>query len=133
MSVMQLVREKYKTAIGRPDKTDIRPFGSNGSPSYEELKNQFPDLEPQEVPVVIEMLRIQGLRERGVVPDHYTSVTDCRHCGPVPIWDGCPPQVLGCPWCLNRVSGSPMPQLHLSAGRSAESTKRQDDESGNTI
>ncbi len=120
MSVMQLVREKYKTAIGRADKTDKRPFGSNGSPIHEELKNQFPDVEPHEFPAVTEMLRIQGLREKGIAPDHYTSVTECRHCGPVPIWDGCPPQVLGCPWCLNRVSGSSMPHLVSSASRIAE-------------
>ena len=120
MSVMQLVREKYKSAINPSDKTDRSPSGSNGSSSYEELKNRFPDLERHEVPVVIEMLRIQGLREKGIVPDHYSSVTECQHCGPVPIWGGCPPQVLGCPWCLNRVSGSPMPKLDSSEGRTAE-------------
>ena len=109
MSVMKLVREKYKTAISRTDKSDKRPFGSNGSPSYEELRNQFHDLEPHEVPVLLEMLRIQDMRSRGIAPDHYTATTNCRHCGPVPIWDGCPTEVLGCPWCFNRLEGLPIP------------------------
>lgn len=111
MSVMQLVREKYKTAISRTDKTDTSTFVSNGSPSYEELIKQFPDLEEQEVPVVIEMLHIQHMRSRGIVPHHYTAKTQCKHCGPVPIWDGCPPQVTGCPWCFNRIGGLPIPSV----------------------
>ena len=120
MSVMQLVREKYKSAISRPDKTDSSSFGSSGSPSYEELKEQFPSLERREVSVVMEMLSIQRLREQGIVPNHYSSVTECQHCGSVPIWEGCPAQVLGCPWCLNRVSGSPMPHLDSREGHIGE-------------
>lgn len=110
MSVMQLVREKYRMAIGQPDKADKRSFVSNDSPLHEQLKRQFPDIEPHEVPAVIEMLRIKGLREKGIVPDHYTSATECRHCGLVPIWSGCPPHVLGCPWCFNRMAGRPIPK-----------------------
>ena len=125
MSLMQLVREKYKSAIKPPDKTDGSPFVSIGSPSYEQLKIQFPDLARHEVPTVIEMLRIQEQRVSGVIPDHYTSVTECQHCGPVPIRPGCPSRVLGCPWCLNRVSGSPMPALDRPTDRPAERDKRQ--------
>lgn len=43
---------------------------------------------------------VSDTRERGIVPPHYTAVTDCHHCGPVPIFEGCAPQVLGCPWCF---------------------------------
>jgi len=117
MSVMQLVRQKYKTAIGRTDKADKRSFDSNGSPTFEELQKQFPDMEVHEVPVVIEMLRIQDIRSKGIAPDHYTATTTCKHCGPVPIWEGCPPEVLGCPWCLNRIDGSPMPNFGPTEGR----------------
>ena len=42
--------------------------------------------------------RIIQMRERGEVPNHYTAVTRCSRCGPVPIWQGCPPKVLSCPW-----------------------------------
>ena len=109
MSVMQLVREKYKTAISRTDKADKSTSDSNGSPTYKVLRKQFPDLEEHEVPVVIEMLRIQNMRSRGIVPDHYTATTTCKHCGPVPIWNGCPAAVQSCPWCFNRIKGLPMP------------------------
>ena len=36
----------------------------------------------------------------GIVPEHYTNTTKCKHCGTVPIFEGCPPQVIGCPWCF---------------------------------
>ena len=57
-----------------------------------------------------ELLMIGEMRERGIVPDHYTSRTECKKCGTVPIWLGYPPQVNGCPWCLNRLQGLPMPK-----------------------
>jgi len=58
-------------------------------------------------------LLVTRMRERGEVPSHYTAVTECRFCGIVPIFEGCPHKVGGCPWCFNRVSGRPMP---LSVG-----------------
>ena len=111
MSVLRLVREKYKSAISPTDKADKRASGSNGGPCYEELKVEFPDLEPHEVPVVLEMLQVQEMRQQGVVPSHYNDVTSCARCGPVPIWEGCPTKVLGCPWCFNRHKGLPMPRI----------------------
>ena len=54
---------------------------------------------------------IRRMRERGEVPAHYTAVTHCRGCGPVPIFEGCPDQVEGCPWCFNRVAGLPVPKV----------------------
>ena len=113
MSVMETVRRKYKMAIGRTDKTDKSTSDSNGSPSYEDLKSQFPDCQSHDFPVVIEMLRIQEMRSRGIVPDHYSATTKCRRCGPVPIFEGCPPEVGGCPWCFNRLKGLPIPRAPL--------------------
>ena len=115
MSVMELVREKYKMAISRTDKADKSASVSNGSPVYELLRNQFPDLEEHEVPVAIEMVLVQNMRLRGIVPDHYTATTECKHCGPVPIWEGCPPDVRGCPWCFNRLKGLPTPMRREAA------------------
>jgi hypothetical protein len=40
--------------------------------------------------------------QNGVIPVHYTAITDCRRCGPVPIFPGCPPTIQGCPWCFSR-------------------------------
>ncbi len=58
-----------------------------------------------------EMVMISEIRQQGVVPDHYISETECKHCGPVPIFEGCPPQVMNCPWCLNRIKGLPIPNM----------------------
>ncbi len=113
MSVLELVREKYEMAIGRTDKTDKSPFGSNGSPSFKELRSRFPDLEPHEVSCVIEMLGIQNMREEGITPDHYTAITACIHCGPVPIFEGLPDTVQACPWCFNRIEGLPIPKVSI--------------------
>lgn len=50
--------------------------------------------------------------ERGEVPEHYTTSTNCRRCGFVPIFEGCPPEVQGCPWCFNRIRGFPIPRVN---------------------
>jgi hypothetical protein len=42
------------------------------------------------------------LIQNGVIPEHYTAITDCRRCGTVPIFPGCPSRVEGCPWCFSR-------------------------------
>ena len=65
--------------------------------------------DPKKLKAYFELLMISEMREKGQIPDHYTSTTTCKHCGPVPIWDGCPPEVLGCPWCFNRHKGLPIP------------------------
>ena len=65
--------------------------------------------DPAQLNAFAELLMIVEMREKGVVPDHYTADTDCKKCGTVPIWSGCPPQVDGCPWCLNRIKGLPIP------------------------
>ena len=60
-----------------------------------------------------EMVMISEMREQGIVPDHYTSETECKHCGPVPIFEGCPPKVNGCPWCFNRIKGLQIPNRSI--------------------
>ena len=51
-------------------------------------------------------------REAGIIPPTYTGATVCKGCGPVTIWHGAPAYVLGCPWCINRLQGRPIPDLH---------------------
>lgn len=46
--------------------------------------------------------------ERGEVPRFYTSAATCRHCGPIWLWFS--GEVLGCPWCWNRIKGHPIPR-----------------------
>ena len=65
--------------------------------------------DPEQLKAFADLLVIEDMRHRGIAPDHYTSITECQHCGGVPIWDGCPPEVLGCPWCFNRLKGLPIP------------------------
>ena len=79
-------------------------YGSSGSESLE-------GFEDHEIEVAREMLEIVRMRERGEVPAHYTAITTCKQCGPVPIFEGAGPHVLGCPWCFNRLQGLPMPKV----------------------
>lgn len=73
--------------------------------------NEFYEKSPNDDQDTIEKLEaIIAMRERGEIPTHYTTETTCRHCGVVPIWEGCPPDVLGCPWCFNRHKGLPIPR-----------------------
>lgn len=59
-------------------------------------------------------LQITRMRERGEVPSHYTSTTDCKRCGTVPIFEGLPDKVEGCPWCFNRLKELNMPAVEES-------------------
>ena len=65
--------------------------------------------DPAQLKAYADLVAITEMRERGIVPDHYTTTTECKHCGPVPIFEGLPNKVLGCPWCLNRPKGLPIP------------------------
>ena len=114
MSLLQEVIEQYgelssEKAKVPTDKTDKRGSVSFGSEWSELLENKNEELTEQEIPVAEEMVVITEMRQNGICPDHYTATTECSHCGPVPIFEGCPPQVNGCPWCFNRHKGLPMP------------------------
>ena len=71
---------------------------------WEEIAN-----DPEKLKSYFELLMISDMRSKGVAPDHYTSTTTSKHCGAVPIWNGCPTEVQGCPWCFNRHKGLPIP------------------------
>ncbi len=74
------------------------------------LENKNGELAEDEIPTAKDMVMITEMRERGEVPDHYTATTKCRRCGPVPIFEGVPTAVDGCPWCFNRIKRLPMPK-----------------------
>jgi len=119
MSILQQVIDEYgisEIPEALTDKTDKRASVSSGSEWSELFETSNDDLEPDEYPIAAELVEIVQMRERGEIPAHYTSTTTCKHCGPVPIWNGCPPQVQGCPWCFNRKKGSPMPSTELVYG-----------------
>ncbi len=99
--------KKPKALTDKNDKTSSVSFGSEWS---ELLENKSRELEEHQIPVAANMVAITEMRERGIVPDHYTSETECKHCGPVPIFEDCPPRVDGCPWCFNRHKNLPIPK-----------------------
>ena len=65
--------------------------------------------DPAQLVAFADSLAIVQIRELGKVPDHYTATIECIHCGPVPIFEGLPETVKGCPWCFNRIEGLPIP------------------------
>lgn len=71
-------------------------------------------LECERDPALLEALasavQTRRMREKGIVPPSYTAVTVCAGCGHVPIFEGVAERVEGCPWCLNRVAGKPVPR-----------------------
>ena len=92
--------KKEKPALIRSLKEIKRKAG----PDWNEVAN-----DPAQLKAYAELLMIGEMRQKGICPDHYTSKTECKNCGPVPIWPGCPPQVDGCPWCFNRLQGLLIP------------------------
>jgi len=86
-------------------------------PQNFELTNELIDAMRAEKPVLVAYAQLAETtrdRDAGRVPAHYTAVTECRRCGPVPIFPGCPAEVLGCPWCHNRRRGLPIPAVDQS-------------------
>ena len=102
--------KRVKSPGALTDKTDKRASVSSVSEWSELFETSNDDLEPNEIPIAAELIEIVQMRERGEIPAHYISTTTCKHCGPVPIWNGCPPEVQGCPWCFNRIKGLPIPK-----------------------
>lgn len=51
--------------------------------------------------------------EKGLVPAHYTERASCAQCGEVWLWFS--GEVLGCPWCWNRIRGRPIPRPSISS------------------
>ena len=76
-------------------------------PDWQEISG-----DPAQLKSFTELVMIEDMRHRGIVPDHYTATTNCKHCGHVPIFEGCWPESDGCPWCFNRLRGLPMPNKH---------------------
>ena len=71
--------------------------------------------DPAQLKAFGDWVSVSDMRERGIVPDHYSATTECKRCGPVPIFEGWSPIISGCPWCFNRIKGLPMPMRRNSA------------------
>ena len=88
----------------------LQEIKRKAGPDWDEIAN-----DPAQLKTFAELLMIGEMRERGIIPDHYTATTECKRCGPVPIFEGCPPKINGCPWCFNRIKGLPMPMRRNAA------------------
>jgi len=89
---------------------------------WSELKND-PDLLEEFAKAV----SVSITREKGFIPASYTTTTICKNCGEIPIEPSLKNNgyVLGCPWCLNRARGLPIPKL--SQTKNNEREKEHDD------
>ncbi len=95
---------KEKPALIR----SLEEIKRKAGPDWDEIAN-----DPEQLKAFAELLVIEDMRRQGSVPDHYTATTDCKHCGTVPIFEGCPPEVEGCPWCFNRIKRLPIPKVTI--------------------
>ena len=99
--LVQSVDQWSKRLRETPDELR-RAAGDDG----EEVSN-----DPAQLVAFADSLAIVQIRESGGVPDHYNFVTNCQTCASiVPIWQGCPPQVRECPWCMNSQTPPPIPE-----------------------
>lgn len=108
MSLLESVRKEFMQPGIGTDKTDKSPSVSSVSTkiSRAELKIAAADdwEAIKDAPQVLEAFRRQlettRMIDAGIVPPDYTSTTHCKHCGDVPIFEGCSEEVYGCPWCF---------------------------------
>lgn len=69
-------------------------------------------LNPEVMEALASAVETRQMREKGIVPPSYTARTFCRGCNAtVPIYPGVAKKVEGCPWCLNRHAGQPVPRV----------------------
>jgi len=55
--------------------------------------------------------------DAGAVPAEYTQAARCEGCGPVWLWEGCPPRVKACPWCFRRKAGRAFKRPPVECGQ----------------
>ena len=56
----------------------------------------------------VEALSQRRAMDEGICPDTYRERADCAECGPIWLWMS--GNVIGCPWCKNRLRGAPIPR-----------------------
>lgn len=68
----------------------------------------------------------ERMRE-GIPPPGWTQASYCHHCGPVKLWQGAPPRVLGCPWChVRRAGGTVLPRPAVTCATCAHQQHQTD-------
>ena len=67
--------------------------------------------DPAQLVAFADSLAIVQIRESGRVPDTYTAITNCQTCASiVPIFEGCPPKVGACVWCMSGLTAPAIPR-----------------------
>ena len=116
MSILDSVREKYKTLRDESAKGDKRASVTFGTPTGKRFQSfstdklrliagdDWPEIQadPKQLEAFKAAAATAAQIQRGEIPAHYTATTDCKRCGPVPIFPGMPDRLSGCPWCLAR-------------------------------
>jgi len=102
MSLLEKALEKYAHHESEVSDQELREVLDD---DWDEVSN-----DPAQFEAARYSLRTIQQIAAGQVPDSYSAKTICKHCGPVPIWEGCDPEVAGCPWCFNRIKGLPIPK-----------------------
>ena len=65
---------------------------------------------PAQLKAFAEMAMISDMRERGIVPDHYTATVHCETCSQdVPHFAVDGDTVRACVWCMNGLTAPPLP------------------------
>ncbi len=89
--------------------TDLKPSELKDALSPKDIEDWMNDaLGAAALEAFVKALTQRGEMDQGKRPDHYTERAICRRCGP--IWLFHSGKVLGCPWCLNRRAGRPIPR-----------------------
>lgn len=127
ISVDKLVKEQSESLMSRTDSLDTLSTMSILS-VYESKEITKKDLReflgedwndykdnPQALKLWAEALHNSRLMEQGIAPPSFDGVTNCVHCGLVPVPKAIANggHVLGCGWCFNRTKGLPIPQPTL--------------------
>ena len=78
----------------------------------ESLKDEWAEVtnDPNQLEAARYSLRTARQIAAGEIPESYTSVVECSHCGKVPAWPGYPTPTNSCPWCFNRMKDLPIPR-----------------------
>lgn len=72
----------------------------------------------------LHVLQEEGSMRQGIVPAGWTQPCTCERCGPVLLWDGAQPRVLGCPWCHVRRAGGHLPRPAVTCATCAHQQQR---------
>jgi hypothetical protein len=100
-----------------PDPTETGPdwHGLTAGDLHAAAGQDWPEIaeNPAALAALALLLRTQAQRDRGEIPEHYTSAALCQTCGPVWIYAREPGLLLACPWCMATTPGAPVPRPSL--------------------